>query len=408
MANKIKNSKFIATPRHAIFFFFIYITGAVLLTFEKTIIASLIDANFPNSAFADILIILTAVILMGTYVVCVVAVPATKLRTDVAADNVYYLGFLYTLTSLSVALIIDDATAILGNFGVAIISTLIGIAARVGLNQLRVDPTDIEEASRLELSDATRRVRAELDETVFQLASFREMSMQVMAEGYEEVQKKVDGIADRLFSSLEDTVDRSTKPLDELVENSKKANEKAVNSLAELTNSNVQLIKSNKSMAAEIEKVNVVLRTLSEHYADTGIIDDKVIASVQEQLENIQTNLTREAREEFGGLSRSVDEMKASSKKLEGLLSATEKAIGVPEADRVDEKRMRVNAPPPQNTRNFSAPSVLETYRDKQIMTYPNRQGVFVDKLNYPDRPSAKIAIERMVAEKRQQKPKNE
>ena len=110
---------------------------------------------------------------MGTYVVCVVAVPATKLRTDVAADNVYYLGFLYTLTSLSVALIIDDATAILGNFGVAIISTLIGIAARVGLNQLRVDPTDIEEASRLELADATRRVRAELDETIFQLNNFR-------------------------------------------------------------------------------------------------------------------------------------------------------------------------------------------------------------------------------------------
>ena len=57
IANKIRNSKF-ATPRHTLFFF-IYITGAVLLTFEKTIIISLIDANFPNSAFADILIILT-------------------------------------------------------------------------------------------------------------------------------------------------------------------------------------------------------------------------------------------------------------------------------------------------------------------------------------------------------------
>ena len=45
--------------------------------------------------------------------------------------------------------------------------------------------------------------------------------MQVMAEGYEEVQKKVDGIADRLFSSLEDTVDKSTQPLNQLVENSK-------------------------------------------------------------------------------------------------------------------------------------------------------------------------------------------
>ena len=105
-------------------------------------------------------------ILMGTYVFFVTLVPATKLRTDVAADNVYYLGFLFTLTSLAIALSIDSADAILANFGVAIISTLIGIAARVGLNQLRVDPNDIEEASRLELSGATSRVKAELNETV--------------------------------------------------------------------------------------------------------------------------------------------------------------------------------------------------------------------------------------------------
>ena len=88
---------------------------------------------------------------MGTYVFFVTLVPATKLRTDIAADNVYWFGFLYTLTSLAVAFV-DEPETILANFGVAIVSTLIGIAARVGLNQLRVDPNEIEEAIRLELS----------------------------------------------------------------------------------------------------------------------------------------------------------------------------------------------------------------------------------------------------------------
>ena len=83
-----------------------------------------------------------------------------------------------------------------------------------------------------------------------------EMSMQVMAGDMRKF-KKVDGIADRLFSSLEDTVDKSTQPLNQLVENSKKANENALSSIADLTDSNVQLIQSNKSMATEIEKVNV-------------------------------------------------------------------------------------------------------------------------------------------------------
>ena len=168
-----------------------------------------------------------------------------------------------------------------------------------------------------------------------------------------------------------------------------------------MTNSNVQLIKSNKSMATEIEKVNVVLRTLSEHYADTGIIDDKVIASVQEQLDNIQASLTREAREEFGGLSKSVEEMKASSKKLEGLLSATESAVGIPEVDDIDVKNVQTNIPKTQ-TANFSAPSVLETYKQKKIFVYPNRRGVFVDKINYPDKASARLAIEQMIASERQ------
>ena len=91
----------------------------------------------------------------------------------------------------------------------------------------------------------------------------------------------------------------------------------------------------------------------------------KFNSTCQEQLDNIQANLTREAREEFGGLSKSVEEMKESSKKLEGLLSATESAVGIPEVDDIDVKNVRTNTPKTQ-TANFSAPSVLETYKQKK------------------------------------------
>lgn len=146
--------------------------------------------NFNSIGLERFLIVAISIGLMGTYCFFVTIVPATRLRMDVAADNMYYLGFLYTLSSLAVALTQTNiAEDILSNFGVAIASTLIGIAARVSLNQLRVDPHDVEAASRLELSEATSRIRAELDETVFQLSSFRTINMQVLAEGYEEVQK---------------------------------------------------------------------------------------------------------------------------------------------------------------------------------------------------------------------------
>ena len=88
MARTPKKFNQLGNKRHAIFFFVIYIIGALLLTFEKTIAYAFFEAG---SAFPNLLIISTALILMGGYVFFVTLVPATKLRTDVAADNVYYL-----------------------------------------------------------------------------------------------------------------------------------------------------------------------------------------------------------------------------------------------------------------------------------------------------------------------------
>ena len=318
MARNSKRPMELGAKRHALFFFLIYIVGAVLLTFEKTFIYTFFSSE---SGLAKAIIIATAMLLMGIYVFFVTLVPATKLRTDVAADNVYYLGFLFTLTSLAIALSIDSTDAILANFGVAIISTLIGIAARVGLNQLRVDPTDIEEASRLELSDATSRVKAELNETVRQLTEFRQISLQVMSEGYADVQKNVETISTQVLQSLEELVKQSAKPLEEVAERTRVANTEAVKSIDDFTKSSKALTKSHKEMSAQIEQVNNALTSLSQHYSDTGIIDDKVIGAVQEQLSNVQDQLTKKAQDELGELKNALDDNNRNSEELRNELN---------------------------------------------------------------------------------------
>jgi len=318
MARNSKRPMELGAKRHAFFFFLIYIVGAILLTFEKTFIYTFFSSE---SGLAKAIIIATAMLLMGIYVFFVTLVPATKLRTDVAADNVYYLGFLFTLTSLAIALSIDSADAILANFGVAIISTLIGIAARVGLNQLRVDPTDIEEASRLELSGATSRVKAELNETVRQLTEFRQISLQVMSEGYADVQKNVETISTQVLQSLEELVKQSAKPLEEVAERTRVANTEAVKSIDDFTKSSKALTKSHKEMSAQIEQVNNALTSLSQHYSDTGIIDDKVIGAVQEQLSNVQDQLTKKAQDELGELKNALDDNNRNSEELRNELN---------------------------------------------------------------------------------------
>ena len=385
----------IGTKRHALFFFLIYIAGAVILTFEKWIVYQM----FEKSAFGflgNAIIIFSAIALMATYVFFVTLVPATKLRTDVAADNVYYLGFLYTLTSLAIALSIDNAEAILANFGVAIVSTLIGIAARVGLNQLRVDPTDIEEASRLELADATRKVRAELHETVRQLTDFRNVSLQVLTEGYEEVQKNVENISSNVLKSVEDLVEQSAEPLSELVQKTKAANEEAVKSIANVTKSNKALAKSNEDMVAQIAAVNSALEELSEHYGDTGIIDDKVINSVQEQLLKVQNQLTDKAKEEFSELRSSVDAVNKTSRELkseikQSLNSNKETTTGPQGPD--DEKRPTLRATKSaHDAQNLSS----TTYLGQRIKFYPsgsNSGYYFVGDQGYASMEEAQNAI---------------
>jgi hypothetical protein len=83
---------------------------------------------------------------------------AIRLRDDQTGDNLYYMGFLFTLTSLGVALFqfntFGGVENIVRNFGIAITSTIAGIALRVFFNQMRRDPIEVERAARLELADA--------------------------------------------------------------------------------------------------------------------------------------------------------------------------------------------------------------------------------------------------------------
>lgn len=92
--------------------------------------------------------------------------PAVQLRPDRLGDNFYYLGFIYTLASLSAALVqlrfspqIED---LLGNFGIALVTTVVGVAGRVLFVQMRGDIDEVEERVRRDLVSASADLRAQL------------------------------------------------------------------------------------------------------------------------------------------------------------------------------------------------------------------------------------------------------
>jgi hypothetical protein len=92
-----------------------------------------------------------------------------RLRVDAAqaGDNLYYLGFLYTLTSLSLALYYFSESAvdkggIITNFGIALATTILGILLRVVCGQMQHDPIETERQTRMELVELATKLRDDL------------------------------------------------------------------------------------------------------------------------------------------------------------------------------------------------------------------------------------------------------
>ncbi len=133
---------------------------------------------------------------MAAYYVGTQALPAFFVRADQIADNIYYLGLLYTLSSLGVALFRFSAQAyavdsIINNFGVAIFTTIAGISGRVLISQMRSDPIDVERETRSALIETSRRLRTELDQSVTEFKHFRMSSNQILDESIETAGKSL-------------------------------------------------------------------------------------------------------------------------------------------------------------------------------------------------------------------------
>ena len=136
---------------------------------------------------SPILAVVLPILLMGSYALLLVEWPDLRPRVEFAGDNFYYLGFLYTLISLAISLYqfnTEGATsAIITNFGLALTSTILGLAGRILLNQPQdVATTDAETRAREDLARANRRLRAEMEYSIDEFQQFRTEAKRVFQQ----------------------------------------------------------------------------------------------------------------------------------------------------------------------------------------------------------------------------------
>lgn len=150
-----------------------------------------------------------AIGLIFAYAIIVNMKGTGKLRSDQAGDNCYYLGLIYTLTSLSFAIFTFDpnktATTIVQGFGIALASTIAGLVLRVFFNQSRVDLNEVEDTARLELADAAAKLKGELSLLSQNFSSF--------AIG---LQQSVTEVRDEALDSVKETSLKAVAAVEEL------------------------------------------------------------------------------------------------------------------------------------------------------------------------------------------------
>ena len=192
---------------------------------------------------------------MLAYALLIYSARGLRLRDDQSGDNLYYMGFLFTLTSLGVSLYqftaARAAEEIVQNFGIAIGSTIAGIGLRVIFNQMRRDPVEVERMMRLELAEAARRVRRELDSTVVEFGHYRRSAQQAATDSFNHVTEKFDEMVAKFLGSLEDITAKLAGPLEAASRRSGDAITEATKTVGEALGA------SARQLEAETDKLSV-------------------------------------------------------------------------------------------------------------------------------------------------------
>lgn len=171
------------------------------------------------AAWSTFFVTAVPLVLMAIYFLASIALAGFRLHNEQAGDNLYYMGFLFTLSSLGVSLYLfageTSIETIVRNFGIAVTSTIAGVTLRILFNQMRRDPIDIERSARHELAEMTRRVRTELDTSAREFSNYRRVSNQMLTEGFEEIGRQAEKNGEEIRKVIEAISKEAIIPIQE-------------------------------------------------------------------------------------------------------------------------------------------------------------------------------------------------
>ena len=240
-------------------------------------------------------------------------------REDRLGDDLYYLGLLFTLLSLVHALYeFEGANAVQGvvsNFGIALLTTIMGLALRVWLYEWRGDALEEPELrARIELAEAADRLKVQLSACTEDMSGFRLQLAQALGDM---VTNARDSVAKAIQEALSELRDRASAVKD--------AAEKTLGGLPGYL---VKLNEESGRLAVEIEAlwkrvagVRVPVDLLERELAPTIKLLARH-ARVVEKLTNSEEEKSRKLSEALVTLGRLTEQLGQRTGGIEGAAKA--------------------------------------------------------------------------------------
>ena len=284
----------------------VYILGSLVIFFSSKFLTPFIA-------------MLILILLMGSYIVGIFFLQKKMnlfIRDEQLGDSFYYLGFLFTLTALVATLLNINIESVsieelLNNFGIAIITTLIGLTGRILFSQFRESFDELKEESEAKISESVRKLKTQLDSSIDIL---RQQSISIA--------QNTDKTLQDSSASLRRFMEENNKVLQETTEKSKKAieefNSRASEISLKLSKINIPTDKfkefedgvssivetlgklekdlKNSSVESEIHKITEKFKSLSSSISSQSkLLNDEFVNS-KETLENLSKNLVDVAK----------------------------------------------------------------------------------------------------------------
>jgi hypothetical protein len=267
------------------------------------------------------------VVFLVLYVVLAFSLPRLELRKDQLGDNAYYLGFLFTLISLTVTLIQYSSNSeddfIVSNFGVALAATVVGIFIRSLLSQMRKDIVGIEREMHSTLREASVKLRGQISMASESFGSLHREMAQVTQESVVAIATSHKALAE----GLNEIVEAQAKALNEQIKQSSEAiNLRTDNLCGELETTTQSLIESVKTeqvaLANAAKSAKAAISKFEFLQVDTSALEE-----IEESVRNFSDSISSKLNEVAKVSSQDAEYLSKVSKTISETANAAESSL---------------------------------------------------------------------------------